>query len=607
MSTKKILVLGGGYGGILTAKHLSNKLKKHNDIEIKLIDKRPYHTMLTELHEVAACRVPEEAIKLDLKKILEGRKAEFVLDEIKNVDFENNKLLGVDGNTYDYDYLVIGSGSKPTFFGTKGAEENAFTLWSYEDAVRIKHHILDTVEKATQERNPEKRKAMLTFVVIGSGFTGIEMVGELAEFKPRLCKKFSLSPEEIRICVVDMVPRILGNFKEKMIVKTENRLKKMGVEVWTSSPVKEVNSTYVMAGDNKIETYTAIWAAGIESSDLCAELSCEKAARNRLVTDEFLRLKDYKNVYVVGDNILYTPEGEERPVPQMVENAEHSSSLVAKNIYSAITGAEQKPYKPVFHGAMVCIGGGYGVAQVGTPKTQFVFSGLIAMFIKHFINVIYFLQVAGFNKIYTYLQHEIFYVPDRRSFLGGHFSNASPNFWLVPLRLFVGGKWLLEGYEKIQKVIENPNNIFLIPAKVVDGVSAASEATASYGEALPVPEFISNMVEWSMNLMFYTPDGKFTQLAKYFQIAMVSGEIIVGLCLLGGLFTALASIMSVGMGIMIWVSGMAPVEMLWYMMAGIALIGGSGSQFGLDYYVLPILNKYWKKSKWVKKNYLYVD
>lgn len=232
------------------------------------------------------------------------------------------------------------------------------------------------------------------------------------------------------------------------------------------------------------------------------------------------------------------------------------------------------------------------------------------MFIKHFINVIYFIQVAGFAKVWSYMMHEFFHIEDRRSFVGGYFAKRSPNFWLVPLRMFLGVKWFLEGWHKLPAILKDPNDIFLIPQKVLD-ISEATETlegTAEiWGQALPVPEFITSMVEWSMDLVFYTADGGFTTMATVFQTGMVFAEMAVGLALIGGLFTAISSIVSVIMGVMIWSSGLAPYEMLWYMFAAIAMIGGSGSTFGLDYYVLPFLKKYWMKLKFVKKWYLYTD
>lgn len=130
---------------------------------------------------------------------------------------------------------------------------------------------------------------------------------------------------------------------------------------------------------------------------------------------------------------------------------------------------------------------------------------------------------------------------------------------------------------------------------------------SQWGQALPVPGFIEKIVDWSMQTFFYTPEGGFTVWAQVFQAAMVIGEIVIGLCLIAGLFTTLASIASVGMGLMIWASGMAPLEMLWYLAAGIALIGGAGRAFGLDYYVIPVIKDWWKKNKLAYKTYLFIE
>lgn len=630
-----IVVLGAGYGGILTAKKLGRKLGKNKNIRITIIDKNAYHTMLTELHEVAANRAPEESVRVDLDKVFFGRPVEVVLDEIKSIDFDNKKLSGLI-ETYDYDYLVIGTGSKPTFYGCKGAEEHALTLWSYEDALKIKYRVLEAFEKASVAKRPDERAHLLTFVVIGCGFTGIEMIGELAEWADQLCFNFNIPREEVKFYVVDLLARVLPTFDDKVIHYTEKRLNKLGVEIMLKSNITEVKENAVcIEGKGCINTYTTIWTAGVQGSELVSDMNdndLKKAPRHRIQTDEYLRAEGKEDVFVVGDNIFFIPEGDERPVPQMVENAEHSARLVSNNIASVIKGKEMKKYNPVFHGAMVCIGGRYGVAQVGGKKRQFVFTGFIAMLIKHVINMIYFLDVLGFHKLWTYMMHEFFHVENRRSFLGGHFSKRSPNFWMVPLRIFVGLKWFSEGLVKLVRVIEDPNDIFLLTSKVdvsgaseyveegaevVEQVALAADAGlwetilhyaelfGTWQDALPVPQFIADIVEWSMDLVFYLPSGEFTAMASVFQTGMVVAEVLIGLALIGGLFTMVASAGSVIMGLMIWASGTAPLEMLWFLAAGVALIAGSGSTFGLDYYVLPFLKKRWMKLKFVQKWYLY--
>ncbi len=660
---KNIVVLGGGYAGVLTAKKLAKKFKKNKDVQITLIDKQSYHTMLTELHEVAAGRVDEESIRMDLKRIFAGRNVEVVLDEIKTIDFDQ-KVLVSDQQSYEYDYLVIGTGCKPTFFGIPGAE-HAHQLWSYTDAVNLREHILNMFRQAALTADKQKRRELLTFVTVGAGFTGVEMAGELGEWKDELCRSFHIDRDEVSLYIVDFAPKVLPMYPDKLIKKAEKRLIKLGNELVMNSAVSEIHEDKVVLnkGEKVIQTHTVIWAAGIEGSDIVDQASVEKAGRGRIVTNGHLQAKDYEDVYVVGDNIFYIPEGEERPVPQMVENAEHSAPVVAHNIAVDINGGTHKTYKPTFHGSMVCIGSRYGVAQVGMPGMWFNLSGFFAMASKHLINIIYFIQVLGFNKIWSYLMHEFFHTKNNRSMVGGLLSNSAPVFWKFPLRIFIGFMWLQQGLTKLPKIVHDFNNVFLLPAppkadtiggaseavsqvvpEVVETVTAASGAIAEGASSaaaavsqtvsdvvsnsgdiftmladaihdfmnwitvLPVPGFVENMVNWSMDAFFYTPDGtQFTQLASLVQGGMICGEIIFGGMLIIGLFTPVAAIATIAMGCMIWASGMAPTEMLWYLVGGFALIGNSGMVLGLDYYVWPWIRKMLPKIPLLKKWYLYVD
>lgn len=607
---KQIIVLGGGYGGVLTAKKLAKRLRKQKDVRITLIDKKPYHTLLTELHEVAANRVEEDNIKVDFRKVFGGfRNVDVVLDDIGEIDFEGRTLKG-DNHTYRYDYLVIGTGSKPTFFDIPGADEHAFTLWSYEDAVVLKEHTLKMFREAAKERNKDKRKEMLTFVVVGGGFTGVEMAGELAEYAETLCDAFHVDPSEVTLHLADMMPSILGLLPEPLIRKAEKRLRKLGVIISTGCPITEVSAACVTVGGKAIRSKTVIWTAGVEGSDLVGNLDVEQQGRKRILTNEKLQVPAHSNVYVVGDNIFYIPEGCQAPVPQMVENAENAAPVIAYNIIADLQNKPLKSYQPTFHGTMVSIGSRYGVANVGTPKRMFKLSGFLAMFVKHFINMWYLLQVCGFNKIWHYFLNEFIHVRHNRSFVGGHLAKRSPNFWLVPLRIFVGAMWFKEGWTKLLQIMEDPNRIFLIPAKAVDGTSGASQAAEGAAEAvqaLPVPAFMQSIVNGSMELMFYNADGGFTAMAAVFQTGMVLAELLIGILLIAGLFTAPAALASIAVGAMVWVSGMAAKEMLWYIFAGIALIGGAGSTLGLDYYAYPKLKKAWKKLRFVKRWYLYTD
>jgi NADH:ubiquinone reductase (H+-translocating) len=450
---KRIVIVGAGYAGILTAKKLEKKLKKQ-DVQITIIDKNPFHTMLTELHEVAANRVDEDSIKIDLRKVFAGRKVDVKIDTVASIDFEKKTVIGT-SESYSYDYLVLAAGSKPNFFGVKGAEEFSYKLWSFDDAVILKDRIHDMFRKAMRETNPEERKRLLTFWIVGAGFTGVEMVGELAEYVPILCEKYGINPNEVNLFNVDGLSRVIPNLTEKLSGKVQRRLEKMRVKVILNTFVSEIGEEYISLkqGDkvNKYPAGTIVWAAGIQSMDVTQKTvgNLEVVQGGRVQVDAYLRSTKNTNVYVIGDNMYFIPEGEERPVPQMVENCEQSSHTAAHNIVCDINGGKMEEYKPKFHGVMVSIGGRYAVCHVGLPGRFFSMPSFLAMFAKHFINIIYFIQVLGWNKVFNYAKHEFFTIRNCRSFVGGHFSNRTPSFLLVPLRVWLGAVWLFEGVLKI--------------------------------------------------------------------------------------------------------------------------------------------------------------
>lgn len=652
---KKIVIIGAGYAGILTAKKLAKQLKKYNDISITIIDKKPFHTMLTELHEVAADRVDEDSIRISLKKVFAGRKVEVKLDTVASINFNTQSVIG-QNESYPYDFLVISAGSKPTFYGVPGAEEFSYQLWSYEDAINLRDHIHTVFRTASCETNDIERKRLLTFYVVGAGFTGVEMIGELAEYVPILCEKFDIARNEVTLVNVDGLNRPIPNLPEKLSTKVTKRLEKMGVKLLMQTTVSSIGSDYIeLKIDNKIiknTTDTVIWAAGIQSTDIVQETASnlEITRGGRIQLDSFLRSTKADNVFVAGDNMNYIPEGEERPVPQMVENCEQSADVVAHNIVSAVTGkGEMEVYKPSFHGVMVCIGGRYGVAHVGLPNHFFSLPSFLAMFAKHFINIIYFIQVLGWNKVFSYIKHEFFTIRNCRSFVGGHFSNRTPSFLLVTLRVWLGAVWLFEGIMKIAEgwfskpqltgffggantwynsiltsavptvadsvssatvqggaataakvgtVLLNFNFLGVVNVIFVSGKTLATSTLTDYAFRLDVP-----LMNWFTNHLILPYNN--IQIAM--QIFIVLAEIIIGLALIGGLFTTLSSAFSLVLQLMFVCTTGLYLSTFWMIFAGIAVLIGAGRTFGLDYYALPALKKYWKKLPFVRKLYIYND
>jgi NADH dehydrogenase len=665
---KKVVIIGAGYSGILTAKKLEKKLRKNADADITVLDKYPFHTMLTELHEVAAGRVDEPSIRINLRKVFAGRRIRFAHDRVQSVDFTEKTVVGELGR-YAYDYLVIAAGSQPTYFGIKGAEENTWPLWSFDDAVRLKARILECFRKASAAPDEKHQRRLLSFVIVGAGFTGVEMAGELAEYVPVLCDMLELSPALVRMTILDALPRPVPNLPEALSDKIRRRLQKMGVEVRMNARVLEVGPEEIeieeSGGKTRINAGTVIWVAGIESAEITQEAgkTLSNQRRGRLETDGYLRSVDDKSVYIAGDNLFYVPAGEKDPVPQMVENCEQSADAVAHNIYCAMTGKDapehMELYKPKFHGVMVSIGGRYGVARVGSAKNMVSLPSFLAMFVKHFINIIYFAQVLGWNKIASYLKHEFFTIRNKRSFVGGHFSNRTPSFLAVPLRLWLGAVWLFEGIMKIVEgwfstprldeffngarrwfdaIITGTGSAAAAVKSAAVAVSASGDAVAGATGGLADEGAAAGRLLLNLDFLglirFMFVSGKPPEAATladyafrldipianwfvdnvvlqsggmqiFMQVVIVLLEILIGLSLIGGLLTTPSSFGSLILLFLFSTTTGLYLSNLWMAFAAIAFLWGAGSVFGLDYYTTPWLNRKWRQVGWARKLYLY--
>lgn len=620
MSTK-IVILGAGYAGVHAAKKLSKKYKKNKEVEITLIDKNPYHTLMTELHEVAGGRVPEDSVKIELSRIFHRTKVNVVVDYIENVDSDKN-IVKTKQDEFKYDYLIIGTGSEPAFFGVPGVKENGFTLWSLEDALRIKAHIKNRVKEASFERNAEKRKRMLTFVVAGSGFTGIEMAGELLEWKTTLAKEYRVDEKEIKLLVVEAMSTILNMLDRKQADKAEKYMVKHGVEILKDSPIVEVTKNTIKLKSGKIiPTETLIWTCGVQANQDLNEMDIEKGRAGRYTANKYMQAVGKENIYVVGD-VAYVEEEPGKGNPQIVEAAEQTAVTAVKNIIASIENKEKVEFKSNYHGFMVSIGGRYGVANLMGIKL----SGFFAMVMKHLINMVYLFSVNNVHAVYKYLQHEFFSMKERRCIMRGHLSSKGNRLWLVPLRVYIGFLWLIEGLKKLvgEETWANAfdsaskasdaaggsisayvdglssnltvgwdswmkmGNIKMPFSWLQDTVSGASQAADGAVANMPTPIFKSmpKFYESIMEIFMPNPD-----VAVWFQRIVVLTEIAIGLCLIAGLFTFLASAASAFMTVNFIFSAMAGWDILWFTFGSIALMSGAGRTFGLDYYVMPWINK----------------
>lgn len=631
MTKQNIVVVGAGYAGVSATKFLAKKFKKDTDVTITLIDRHSYHTMMTELHEVAGGRVEPEAIQYDLQRLFSRKKnVKLVTDTVTGIDKEN-KVVKTLAGSYPFDQLILGMGGEPNDFGTPGVKENGFTLWSFDDAVKIRHHIEATVAKAAIEPDAEVRKAMLTFVVCGSGFTGIEMVGELIDWKDRLAKDAKIDPDEITLMVVEAMPTILNMLSRNDAAKAERYLEKKNVQLLLNSPIVEVAADHIKLKDgSEVPTHTLIWTAGVKATSDAADFGLEAARGSRLVANEYMQAKGYedKNIYIIGD-LVYYEETPNTPTPQIVQAAEQTGHTAAANIVADIKGGEKHAFKGNYQGFMVSIGAKWGVANL---FDKIHLSGFLAIIMKHIVNLKYFFDIRSGYYMFQYIMHEIFHIKDDRSVARGHTSRYGNVLWSVPLRVFYGMVWLVESMKKIVG-----NGDYLKPStwfgdgswftdkvvfpfpwlqeQVTTGASQATEtattaasgaadAAASggadaatqaahfglsyaYGET-PMQVF-DHMPKWFESVMKFMMPNQ--EVALFMQKFMTIVEVCIALALIAGLFTWLSSAATIGLTIAFCLSGMFYWVNIWFIFVAFALMNGSGRAIGLDRWVIPWIQR----------------
>ena len=400
MIKKKIVILGGGYGGIAAAKRLIKLIKPNEPIEIQLIEKNSHHTLMTQLHETACGRTRSHATQIPYSEIfkkVKHVKMHVSRDTIEQVDF-SGKVLKSAKRAYSFDYLIVATGSRPEFFGVEGAEQCAFKLWSFKEAIVIREHIKDCFLLASKASAGEERRRLLTFAVAGGGFTGVEMAGELASFARKLCKQYDFSIQEVSLYLIEAAPTILNTLPEKNVKVATNYLEKLGVSILYNAGIRKVDFDQIYLNNGQQIPGSLIWSAGIKGNPCLLGSGASTDQRVRVETDAYLRSMNHDYVYCVGDAISLTYQ--DRRLPQIVENAMQSGETAAENIYAEIKGKEKKAYKPKFHGSMVSIGPFYGIARVGRFNLRWCFGTIL----KHLVNWHYHWLVGGLPLSGRYLK-----------------------------------------------------------------------------------------------------------------------------------------------------------------------------------------------------------
>jgi|SwirhisoilCB2_FD_contig_123_122404_length_3416_multi_5_in_1_out_0_2 NADH dehydrogenase len=391
-----IVILGGGFAGIGVLKKLQKKFQNDSDVEITLVSKDNFILFTPMLPEIVSGMIETRHIVTPVREFC--KKAKYFEANIKSIDFDNKKVAishiigrytskkGQQGDkdndnfhehTLNYDYLVIALGSENNFFGNKDIENNSFTMKSIDDAIALRNHIIRILEQANIEQdNHDLRKSLLTFVVVGGGFSGVETVGSVNDFVRDTIRQYypNIYMTDVRIILVSATDKILEQIDEGLGKFALEKLEENGVEFIMNSKVKgATKEKAILDNDTEIPCYTIIWTAGVTQNDLIANLNCEHGKGHRILANNYLEVKNYENeVYALGDCASVTDPQTGNPYPPTAQHAIRQSDIVADNImlsiYAKRRGKEklEENKKKVFNyktkGMMAQIGKRTGVA-----------------------------------------------------------------------------------------------------------------------------------------------------------------------------------------------------------------------------------------------------
>ncbi|WP_062109406.1 NAD(P)/FAD-dependent oxidoreductase [Bacillus niameyensis] len=338
MKRPKIVVLGAGYGGLMTVTRLQKQLGK-NDADITLVNKNDYHYETTWLHEASAGTLHHDRVRYDISSVIDSGKTEFMQATAMKVDTEAKKVILNEGEL-SYDYLVVALGGAPETFGIQGLDKYAFSIANVDAARQIREHIeyQFATFKVEGEINPDR----LTIVVGGAGFTGIEFLGELGNRIPELCKEYDIDQKLVRVICVEAAPTALPGFDPELVQYAMAHLQKKGVEFMIGTAIKEATPEGIIVGKGEDETEeikagTVVWAAGVRGNAIIEESGFENM-RGRVKVNPDLRAPGLDDVFVIGDCSLVINEEINRPYPPTAQISMQQGELVAANLAKLING-----------------------------------------------------------------------------------------------------------------------------------------------------------------------------------------------------------------------------------------------------------------------------
>ena len=391
MNTKQnphIVIIGAGFAGLETARGLADA-----PVRITLIDKNNHHLFQPLLYQVAIAGLLPSQVAYPVRTIFRRQKnLAFQMGEVTGIDLEE-KFVKLDGSAIAYDYLVIAAGARTNFFGFETLEKHGLQLKDIETAVNTRNHLLSMFENASHEADPDKRKTMLTFVIVGGGPTGVETAGALAELISHVMRKDypRLDLKEAKVILLEAGPHLIASYPDELRQATLRLLKNKKVDVRLNTKMLDFNGQRVMLGDgSSIETQTLIWTAGAKAAEIVDALPAEKASMGRVRVEPTLSLPRFPEVLVVGDAAFLT-NGNGQPLPMLSPVAIQQGHAAAKNIRLMMEGKAPREFHYKDPGLLATVGRNAAVARIFGVS----FSGFIAWVIWVLLHVY---RIIGFRN-----------------------------------------------------------------------------------------------------------------------------------------------------------------------------------------------------------------
>lgn len=376
---KKIVILGGGFAGLECTKKLEEYFKDDSEIEIVLVSEDNFLLFTPMLPQVASGMIETRHIVMPIRTII--KKAIFYEGRVKNID-PYGKIVNLWGSgnkrgiSLHYDFLVVALGSETNFFGMNDLEKNAFQMKTLNDAVLVRNRIIDMLEQAENETNPILKQSLLTFVIVGGGFAGIETAGELMDLLLDVTKYYpNITKEDIRVIVLEALPSILPGFTESLAKFAQEKLTERGIEIKLQTAVTSFDGDEVMikrldvdkdAEDDSvissIQSKTVIWTAGVTPVNTIKR-SLFKTDKGKIIINDNLEVVDFPGVFAIGDCALFLDPKTQRPFAPTAQIAEAQAKVAANNLYALIKNQDKKKFAYESKGQMAIIGKRTGIAS----------------------------------------------------------------------------------------------------------------------------------------------------------------------------------------------------------------------------------------------------